>query len=568
MEVYIVFLSYILYFLRKNLSLGSKYLISSGGSYMRKTSILIILCLFMLVTVSFTGAIQNLESSENISSELYEDKVGIVVDNFVKHNTIVQPIYSSNNVLGTDKQITTSEFDEKNPVVDIGADGNFLLLYHFFEDSDVSSIGIQLSSDFGETWPTDLIWSLPPSNFNDASPINPDIGFMGDKVHAYGTNEILTEDPIMYLHDFVDIHNPDTWSIYSFDMTDSSSYVAETAIATNDTKFATGTIEDYEGDEYYEDTLLIMWDTNGLEDLQMDSGVYWINVDDGETTPYSHLSADAGDKTYFSFQVGETTGFSSIHSAYCEIDENTQYSDWRQSTVVGGKTYNCTNPDISVSGKKAYIVYNMDQNGNQDIYIATSTGGNVWMKYPIVESIDDELYPVVSANGDDVLCVFTKNGNLYKTSSKDAGKTWSEPEQVNEESETVVEDFHFADIKGNYGFWTDNRNGNADIYYDEIASSPIIIIDEIKLGFGVKVTISNIGNAPAEDLPWSIDLVDGSILLGPQSGGTIDIGVGESKTVKSDFVFGFGRTSINIVAGDAAKSTSGLVIGPFILATK
>lgn len=564
---YTVFLLNILYFLRKNLSLSIKYLLSSGGNYMRKTSILIILCLFILVAASFTGAIQNLESGENISRELYENKVSIVADNFVKHKTIVQPLYSSNNVLGTDKQITSSEFDEENPVVDIGSDGNFLLLYHFIEDLGISSIGIQLSSDFGETWPSDLIWYLPSSNFNDASPINPDIGFMGDKVHAYGTNEILTEDPTLYLHDFVDIHNPDTWSIYSFDMTDSSSYVTETAIATNDTKFATGTIQDYEGTtDYYDDTLLIMWDTNGLEDLQMDSGVYWMNEEDGESTPYSHLSADAGDKTYFAFQVGETTGFSSIHSAYCMIDENTQYSDWRQSTVVGGKTYNCTNPDISVSGKKAYIVYNMDQNGNQDIYVATSTGGSVWMKYPIVESLDDELYPVVSANGDEVLCVFIKNGNLYKTSSKDAGKTWSEPDQVNEESDTVVEDFHFTDIKGNYGFWTDNRNGNADIYYDEIASAPILIIDEIKLGFGVKVTISNIGNAPAEDLLWSIDLVDGTILLGSQSGGTIDIGAGESKTVKSDFVFGFGRTSINVIAGDATKSTNGLVIGPFILA--
>jgi hypothetical protein len=470
---------------------------------------------------------------------LNDKMVGIIVDNLVKSNIKFQEVYSNDNVLGTDRQITSSEYDEENPVVDIGADGNYLLLYHYIEDAFTSALGIQLSSDFGETWPSDLIWSLSSSNFNDASPINPDIGFMGDKIHAYGTNELITQDPILYLHDYVDIHDPNTWNIYSFDLS-TSTYCAESAIATNDTKLAIGSIRDVDGTSgYFEDTLSIMWDTNGLEDLETDGGVYWLNDDDGISTPYSHLSADAGDKTFFAFQVEESSGFSSIRSAYCAIDENTEYSDWRQSGVVGGKSYNCTNPDISVSGGRAYIVYNSDQNGNQDIYVATSTAGSVWIKYPIVKSIDDELYPLVTANGNDVLCVFIKNGNLYKTNSEDAGKTWSEPEQVNEEPGTIIENFQFADIKGNYCFWMDNRNGNSDIYYDEIGSAPIIIINEIKLGFGIKATISNTGNAPAENLPWSIKLEDGFILSGAQSGDTIDIAAGETKTINSDFIFGF-----------------------------
>jgi len=535
---------------------------------MKKTSVLLILSLLTLLLTSFTGAIQNLENHENISYKLNDKKVGIIVDNLVKSDMILQEVHPNDNILDTNRQITSSEYDEENPVVDIGADGNYLLLYHYIEDVFTSALGIQLSSDFGETWPSDLIWSLSSSNFNDASPINPDIGFMGDKIHAYGTNELITQDPTLYLHDYVDINDPNTWTIYIFDLS-TSTYCAESAIATNDTKLAIGSIRDVDGTSgYFEDTLSIMWDTNGLDDLEMDGGVYWLNEDDGISTPYSHLSADAGDKTFFAFQVEESSGFSSIRSAYCEIDENTEYSDWRQSGVVGGKSYNCTNPDISVSGRRAYIVYNTDRYGNQDVYVATSTAGSVWIKYPIVESIDDELYPVVTANGDDVLCVFIKNGNLYRTNSEDAGKTWSEPEQVNEEPGTIIENFHFADIKGNYCFWMDNRNGNSDIYYDEIGSAPIIIIDEIKLGFGVKATISNIGNAPAENLPWSIKLEDGFILAGTQSGDTIDIAAGETKTIKSDFIFGFGRTSINVIAGDATKSTNGLIIGPFILSTK
>ncbi|PNX45937.1 MAG: hypothetical protein BV456_12940, partial [Thermoplasmata archaeon M8B2D] len=357
---------------------------------MKKTSMLLILSLLTLLLTSFTGAIQNLENHEDFQYKLNDNKAGITLDNLVKSEMTLQELRPNNNVLDTDRQITSSEYDEENPVVDIGADGNYLLLYHYMEDVFTSGLGIQLSSDFGDTWPSDLIWSLSSSNFNDASPINPDIGFMGDKIHAYGTNELITQDPILYLHDYVDIHNPDTWSIYSFDLS-TSTYCAESAVATNDTKLAIGSIRDYDGTSgYFEDTLSILWDTNGLDDQEMDGGVYWLNEDDGESTPYSHLSADAGDKTFFAFQVEEASGFSSIRSAYCEIDENTEYSDWRQSGVVGGKSYNCTNPDISVSGRRAYIVYNTDRYGNQDVYVATSTAGSVWIKYPIVESIDDE----------------------------------------------------------------------------------------------------------------------------------------------------------------------------------
>ena len=51
---------------------------------------------------------------------------------------------------------------------------------------------------------------------------------------------------------------------------------------------------------------------------------------------------------------------------------------------------------------------------------------------------------------------------------------------------------------------------------DIVGSAPILTIDEIKGGFGVKASLSNIGNAPAEDVSWSIDISGGSILLGSQ----------------------------------------------------
>ena len=145
----------------------------------------------------------------------------------------------------------------------------------------------------------------------------------------------------------------------------------------------------------------------------------------------SHLCGDAGDKIFFCYESKELGKPSKLMLHIVELMKILRIQDWRTSTVAGSNTYNCTYPDISVSGKKAYCVYMCDLNGNQDIYVAVTTGGTVWKKYKVAEPLDDELYPVISANGEKATCLFMKNGNLYKTSTEDAGKTWSTPEQVN-----------------------------------------------------------------------------------------------------------------------------------------
>jgi hypothetical protein len=534
---------------------------------MRKSIIIIILCILGIITASFSGAYQNSYLSTNGPEDTHQKNVGIKGDNLIKIETKAIPRSNNNIFLDADNQITFSEFDEENPTVDISNDGNPFLLYHIYEGFDASYIAIQRSNDLGKTWPEDLIWFWPPSAFDDALAVNPDIGFMGDGIHAYGTNDILSEDPFVFVHDYVDINDPESWTIYYWDRTSTSSYITECDIATNGSNLAIGTIMDYEGStDYFEDTLLIMWDTNGLDDLETDGGVYWLNRDDdGNSLSYSHLSADAGDKMFFVFQRQESYGKTSLYCAYCQVDETTEYTDWSQRKVAGSQTYNCSYPDISVSGKNAYIVYSTDINGNQDVYVSTSTSGNFWRRYPVVASEDDEMYPVVYANGDKATCLFYKNGDLYKTITEDTGKTWSLPEKINDLSNSIIGGFHFADIQGPYGFWTDGRNGNSDIYYEEIGFEPIITIDSINGGFGAKATVSNVGNAPGSNIPWSIEINGGIILVGALTEDIITIDVGESKTINSGLIFGIGKVTINIQVDEAKKSSDGFLLGPFII---
>jgi hypothetical protein len=206
-----------------------------------------------------------------------------------------------------------------------------------------------------------------------------------------------------------------------------------------------------------------------------------------------------------------------------------------------------------------------DVNGSQDVFVAVSTGGNLWKRYTVADSSDDELYPVISANGEKATCLFMKNGNLYKTSTDDIGVTWSTPEQVNSVENTVVENYQNYDVDGSYGIWTDDRNGNDDLYCDVVGSAPFLIINDIQGGFGVKASFSNIGSAPAEDMFWSIDIAGDLLFAGSHTEGIVSLPVGGSETVSSGFLFGLGRVSITVTIGDATKVGNGLLLGPFML---
>jgi Neuraminidase (sialidase) len=217
-----------------------------------------------------------------------------------------------------------------------------------------------------------------------------------------------------------------------------------------------------------------------------------------------------------------------------------------------------------VSGKLAYCVYMDDKNGSQDVYVATTTSGTLWKKNVVVDSVDDELYPVISANGNEAICMFTKNNDLYVTSTKDAGATWSDPVKVNDDTGSVISEYGASDIVGAYGFWASNRTGNNDIFFEEVGKVSEIVFGEISGGFGFTVTLSNVGNADAETVPWSI-AIDGHVFTGSEKSGTISIPAGGSAIIKSGFIFAIGKLTITIIADSKTMTFTAFALGPFLL---
>jgi hypothetical protein len=96
-----------------------------------------------------------------------------------------------------------------------------------------------------------------------------------------------------------------------------------------------------------------------------------------------------------------------------------------------------------------------------------------------------------------------------------------------------------------------------------IAPLPHFSIESIKGPLGISAVIKNTGTVNAT-VSWKINLTGGLILLGAHKTDSVAIAVGKTATVK-DIVFGFGKTTITVTAGDASKTATGTVFLVLVL---
>jgi len=115
------------------------------------------------------------------------------------------------------------------------------------------------------------------------------------------------------------------------------------------------------------------------------------------------------------------------------------------------------------------------------------------------------------------------------------------------------------------GFTDSYGAGDGDFWLVKLSSDENIII-EIHGGFRLSAAITNTGSEALADVPWSIDLDGGLILVGDHSEGVIsDLGPGAATTIRQSSLYGIGNTVITATVGDATKQATGFVLGPLVL---
>lgn len=91
----------------------------------------------------------------------------------------------------------------------------------------------------------------------------------------------------------------------------------------------------------------------------------------------------------------------------------------------------------------------------------------------IVETDDDEAYPdVTHLGGKSYICTFTKNGNIYGVITENAGQSWGEPFQINDNNGAVIAEYKYSDISSNglQAMWQE-EGYDTDIWYGSLSGN-------------------------------------------------------------------------------------------------
>jgi len=171
--------------------------------------------------------------------------------------------------------------------------------------------------------------------------------------------------------------------------------------------------------------------------------------------------------------LNETTGARDI--LYCVADTHDwMVEDWVADWYTIGGSEENTFPDVAADNGYVYIVSQSDEAGTQDIVCYYSlNGGETWdMSVVAGDSGKDEMYPSIVAYGEEASVTYIVAGDLYITHTDDGGKTWSTPEEVNDETGTVIQEYRTADICPGAVIWADDREDNPDVYFETYGDSP------------------------------------------------------------------------------------------------
>ena len=477
---------------------------------------------------------------------------------------------------GADIQITSAEGFDMQPAVANDNAGNLLLGY--LGDPTGSgdyTIWFTASPDSGVTWQDNAV------AYQIQGVEKPSIDYWGEGTRFFGTmlpSPFDYDGSALYILECMDPNDFDngynmvywTWNnvgegYFNFQ---SISLACDNAVE----DYAWGGVS-MVGDHGSGLMSIPMFSYQATED-----GTAWIysfsDIEEGGLYQHCQVTAtDIDPVTHESYSLwnfmNDTTGVYDIYFYKFDFATWDEYQGYPIHPGIAEGVISSANDDqyVDVSAYNDNIIIVSQNNGEITCYYSFDGLGN--MSSSVVANSDaTEQFPKVIHSGEhEAICLFVKDGNLFSTRTEDGGATWETAIQVNDEDGTVLEESATADICKLGIVWTDDRMGNYDIFFDTHGiAMPLVNVESIAGGFGISAKIVNLGTADAVDVPWTITLDGGFVLLGKETQGTIDtLPTGASVTIKSGLILGIGKVDITVTAAQSQKMVSGTVLLPLVL---
>jgi parallel beta-helix repeat protein len=368
-------------------------------------------------------------------------------------------------------QVTTSEDDDYQPSIAIDSSGNLLIAYTTEESVMNTDVLLAYSRNMGAAWkdaPTPWEWMEGPQYSPDIC-YDPSAGvIIGDFVDESGPWVMYFKVP--------DASDPATYE-YNGWKNDGIDAITDTAVTYTTLENGTELLITLLTGDTYGFNGTCMWAYCTIEPLAVGKYYYYdAQSVIGNYTDAGNLSAATFLGNHYGFvfdALVEETGRRGVAIKWTTYEEqpDLEYVE-NQFWIENSIDYDAIDPDIAASGNSIYAVYTSNENGDFDIKCYYShDAGETW-ETSMVASMPgiDEKNPAVYASGSTVFCAYTKEGDCYFVKSTDGGATWEEPLKINEVDGTVVDEPDAVDLTSAGIVWTDNRNGNKDIYYYSHAS--------------------------------------------------------------------------------------------------
>jgi hypothetical protein len=153
-----------------------------------------------------------------------------------------------------------------------------------------------------------------------------------------------------------------------------------------------------------------------------------------------------------------------------------------------------------------------------------------------------------------------------------SGTTWTQQAKLTASDGSAGDEFGALALDGDTAFitsWQDDDNGADSGSAYVFTKSGADLTFSINGGLGINLKITNNGLVNASDVPWQIH-VEGGILgmINKTVNGTIDIPAGDTVTVSTGMLLGFGAISITAKVADEEQTATGTQIIIFSMMKK